>query len=450
MAEKGIITLEEKALCRHSMECALAAGASAVRVSMSKSIQNSISILDSEVDRICYNEDRSIFFHIYAAGRYGTFSTNRLEKDELENFISQAVSTTLLMAEDPCRNLGDRKMKAVDCTDGDELDLADGGYSDISSEQKIAIALAAAKCPEGYAPESLESEYSDSLDDNYLIDSEGFEGRHIETSFDFCTEVTMADEKGNRYSGYQWISTPKFADYKPYDITRLAIEDAVSQFHPKRIKSSKKTVVVSAKASSRLFGPLVQALDGNSLQQKFSFLTDSLGKKIFPEKLTVMDMARVQGRPGSRLFDTEGTATSNSPIIENGVVKKYFVNSYCSAKTGLEPTVEGPSRPCLDAFICKCSKKEINLDDILADCGSGILVTGFNGGNCNQATGNFSFGIEGFVFEDGKIKHPFAEALMTGSMLELWNSLRAVGSDPRPHTRWQIPTLAFDNVDINA
>lgn len=458
MASKGLINEEEKDLCRQCMRYAMDGGAGAIRVSMSKSIQNSISVLDGQIDKITYNEDRSLFFHIFAQGRYGTFSTNRLETNELEAFLDQAVATTLLMAPDPFRCLPDPSHKATECTQGDELDLVDGEYFKIEQQAKIDIALKAAsiatKHPDvnepQYSIESVESEYSDSYDDNYMIDSEGFEGRHIESSFDFCTEITVEDIEGNKYSGYQWASNPKFKDYDPYQITENALADAVSQIGPRDIESGRKKVVVHAKASSRLFGPLIQALDGNAIQQKFSFMDGSMGQKLFPDNLNVTDMARSIGKPGSRLFDTEGSATADGPIIEDGVVKKYFVNSYCAAKTGMQATVEGPSRPCIMPFICKSAEKEINLTDILAHCGSGILVTGFNGGNCNQATGNFSFGIEGFVFENGRIAYPFNEALMTGNMLELWNSIIAAGSDPRAHTRWQIPTLAFENVEINA
>ena len=82
--------------------------------------------------------------------------------------------------------------------------------------------------------------------------------------------------------------------------------------------------------------------------------------------------------------------------------------------------------------------------------GSGILVTGFNGGNCNGATGDFSFGIEGFAFSRGKITHPVREMLITGNILDLWSNLTAAGTDARRCTRWQIPTLAFDNVSFSA
>ncbi len=93
---------------------------------------------------------------------------------------------------------------------------------------------------------------------------------------------------------------------------------------------------------------------------------------------------------------------------------------------------------------------EIAPRDILDLCGSGILVTDFNGGNCNSATGDFSYGVSGFLFENGKITSPIDSMLITGNMTDLWSNLLAAGSDPIPGMSRQVPTLAFRDVTFNA
>ena len=122
----------------------------------------------------------------------------------------------------------------------------------------------------------------------------------------------------------------------------------------------------------------------------------------------------------------------------------------------MDATIEGISRPVLKPFItdrdgiCISDKKEINLTDILSSCDSGIYITGFNGGNCNQTTGDFSYGVEGFAFNDGKITHPVREMVITGNIISLWQNIIAAGTDARECTRWQIPTLAFSEADFSA
>ena len=126
---------------------------------------------------------------------------------------------------------------------------------------------------------------------------------------------------------------------------------------------------------------------------------------------------------------------------------------------GIRPTVESPSRPVIRPFLKRkdsavpanlnYGENNLNLQVVLAEMQEGILVTGFNGGNCNRTTGNFSYGVEGFAFRNGKIIHPVKEMLVTGNMISLWKSIVAAGSDAREGARWQIPTLAFANVDFS-
>lgn len=58
----------------------------------------------------------------------------------------------------------------------------------------------------------------------------------------------------------------------------------------------------------------------------------------------------------------------------------------------MEPTVNSPS-----LLVLKPGNKDLN--GLVADVQKGILVTGFNGGNCNSSSGDFSYGIEGFLIE---------------------------------------------------
>ncbi|MBP5210312.1 MAG: TldD/PmbA family protein, partial [Bacteroidales bacterium] len=90
----------------------------------------------------------------------------------------------------------------------------------------------------------------------------------------------------------------------------------------------------------------------------------------------------------------------------------------------------------------------LNRDSILRDLGKGVLITGFNGGNYNQVTGDFSFGIRGFYFEGGAPVHSVREMNITGNIVTLFSSLRAVGDDPSDISAARIPTLAFDSGNL--
>ena len=135
-------------------------------------------------------------------------------------------------------------------------------------------------------------------------------------------------------------------------------------------------------------------------------------------------------------------ATKKRTIIEGGVLKTYYIDTYYGNKLEMEPTSGGTTN-----LVFKPGEKD--LDGLLADIDRGILVTGFNGGNSNGSTGDFSFGIEGFLVEKGKLVQPVAEMNITGNFKQLWKDLVAVGSDVDTSRSWQLPSLVFDNVDFS-
>ena len=454
-----MIVANEIELARYCIEFAIKSGASAARLSLNKNVMDAYTILNGELDKVSHSADRSIYLYLYVDGRYGTFSTNRLEKKELEDFISQAVVMVRMLGEDQLRRLPDADRTAKDAITGLELGLCDATYESYSSEERLERAKSMSRF-KTYTPTteytvlSEECEYAESSDDTLLIDSQGFEGRHRETSFNCFSEITIQDKEGTRYSGYWWEASPSRASLEIGNCSAKALSRAAGQIGPQNRRSGRYKMVVDSTVASRLVSPILNALNASAIQQKMSFLEGSSGQKLFSEGLTICDLARTPGKAGSRMYDTEGVATADRTIIDNGTVREYFVSTYMAGKTGFAPTIEDISRPCLMPFVRGCelaeSKKDVSLKDILAICGNGIYVTGFNGGNCNPVTGDFSFGIEGFAFSKGKITHPVKEMLITGNIMTLWNSLVAAGSDARTSSRWQIPTLAFENVSFSA
>jgi PmbA protein len=455
-----MITAKEISLAQHCIAHAVKSGASAARVSLNKTVTDSYTVLNGELDKVTHSADRSVYIYLYVDGRYGTFSTNRLEQTELEDFVGKAIGMVRMLGEDCFRRLPDPERTAKDARTGRELGLFDETYYSIEASGRLESAMKLSRyasikgSEQGYRLISEECEYSCTADDNYLADSNGFEGRHSETTFGTFSEMTIEDEDGNKYSGYWWQTTSKATETDFEMCGKKALERAVSQIGPRKRRSGRYRMVVDSTVSSRLISPILTALNASSIQQKMSFLDGSLGKRMFPEGMTLMDLARTPGKNGSRLFDTEGVATKDSPVIENGVVKQYFINTYMSGKMDMPATVEDVSRPCLMPLMkghdLQDGEKEVSLNDILKLAGSGILVTGFNGGNCNPVTGDFSFGIEGFAFSRGKVTHPVREMLVTGNIMELWDSLLAVGTDARASARWQIPSLCFEGVAFSA
>ena len=466
-----ITTDKERSLARFGLERAMQCGMSGARVTLNKSVSDTYTMLDGEIDKVSRSADRSLTFCLFADGRYGTFSTNRLAEDAVRDFVCKACETVLLLEADSCRALPSPERLATDAKTGLETGLWDEKYMGMTDSERIGLARRMTlreRQGKGWSVASEENEYTDYVDETYQIDSQGFEGQHFETGFSCSSEVTVTDAEGRRFSSYWWDSSAFLKGIHPETCAKTALEKALAAMRPKEIPGGSYRMVVDGNVGSRLLSPIISALNASGIQQKMSFLCESRGQRLFSEGLSLTDMARERGKAGARLFDSEGVATTNLPLIENGVVKNYFVNTYMANKTGLEPTVEDISRPVLMSWASESllegfaevvntavpdlesGKKVLSLKDILRGCGDGIYVTEFNGGNCNPVTGDYSFGVSGFRFREGKIGRPFREMLITGNILELWNSLLAVSDDARECGRWRLPTTAFDGVSFSA
>ena len=440
-----MIDSREIELARKCLESAMAKGAQKVRVTLNKNIMDLAGTLNGELDKTSHCLDRSLSINLIVDGRFGSFSTNRIE--DTDGFLDKAIDKVRMLAKDQYRDLPSPERTAKDALSGTELGLCDPDYPNTDADRRIETALKASifkSRPEGLVSE--EAEYSETISDTLILDSQGLYCRHTETGFDYGVEMTVEDKQGNKFSGYWWDASVWRNKLDTSVICPKALERARAQIDPKPLKSGKYNMVIDTEVASRVVSPVLSALSAYAIQQNNSFLTGKVGQKVFPEGLTIIDDCRISGQSGSRLFDSEGVATKTVPIIENGVVKQYFINTYMAGKMGMEPTLESAIRPWVKGW----PQPGLDRQRILEMCGSGILVTGFNGGNSNSSTGDFSYGIEGFAFKDGKILHPVREMLITGNFLTLWNNLTAAGEDARSCMSKLIPTLAFSNVDFSA
>ncbi|MBO4743453.1 MAG: TldD/PmbA family protein, partial [Bacteroidales bacterium] len=338
-----MISQEEIGLARESLQYALQCGASAARITLTKSTEDLVATLDGEIDKVTRCADRSMNMALFVDGRYGSFSINKLDRETLQGFIAEAIKTVRMLAPDPFRCLPVPARYCRKAWTGRELGIYDNTYESTTPADRVQRALDAAvwgKAPQGVTLVSEEGEYSDSEYDTYVLDSQGLECRHTETSFDYGVEVTIQDSEGNKYSDYWWTASPFLRSFDASQCGLTAVQRASAQIGSEPVSSGKYKMVVGTEVASRLVSPLLNALNAYSIQQGNSFLVGSDGRQIFAAGLNIMDEPWRKGEAGSKLFDGEGVATTEAPIIENGTVRRYFINSYMAGKLGMAPTVE--------------------------------------------------------------------------------------------------------------
>uniref|UniRef100_UPI003217A2FE TldD/PmbA family protein n=1 Tax=uncultured Draconibacterium sp. TaxID=1573823 RepID=UPI003217A2FE len=436
------MTKEEKyTLAKWAMNHALENGAQQASVSIANSQSSSIEVREQKIDKLEQAIQSGLSIRLFVDGKYSAHSTSRLKKEELARFIEEAIEGTKFLSEDEFRTLPEPELYFKG--EGKDLEMLDENFSKIDPKEKIDLAFAAEKEVLGKDERliSVSCSYYDGLNERVLVTSNGFEGHTANSHFGIYTSVSVNGGEARPESGWS-ESAIKYNKLKKQGTGKIALERALKKIGQKKIESGTMPMIVENRSLGRVFGPLINALNGSAIQQKNSFLIDKLNEKVVSEKLTLTDDPFIVGGRGSRLFDGEGLATQKRPVFENGVLKTYYIDTYYGKKLSMPPTSGGTTN-----LVFNTSNK--NLEGLVTSVKKGILVTGFNGGNCNGTTGDFSYGIDGFLIENGKITKPVSEMNITGNMLKLWSNIGEIGNDINENSSWRTPSVLFENVDFS-
>ncbi|MDR0815242.1 MAG: TldD/PmbA family protein, partial [Bacteroidales bacterium] len=100
-----MISDTHKKLAQWALNYALTNGCQAVRINLYSGSNSSFEIRDMKIDRLQQASENGLSINLFVDGRYGSFSTNRLDKKELEKFILNGIDSTRYLAEDKARML---------------------------------------------------------------------------------------------------------------------------------------------------------------------------------------------------------------------------------------------------------------------------------------------------------------------------------------------------------
>lgn len=434
-------TQEKYSLAEMVIAHALKNGAQQVSVSITESRNNDVEIRNQQVDRLTESNRNSLTVDLYVDKKFSSHSTNRMKKDELLKFVEEAIVATRYLAEDEFRLLPDpeRYYKGGSPVP-DTFD-----QSVATMETRIRIDLARAVMDEAFNRDeriiSVSAGYSDSVSNSVMVTSNGFKGDTARSGISLSASVSVKTDQG-RPSDYWYESAIFFDKLKKKGIGEKALERTLRKIGPRKISSGKYPMVLENRVAANLLSPLYSALSGYSIYQKQSFLADKKDQKIASDILTIYDDPHLPSGPGSRNFDGEGLALAKRAVIEKGILKNYYIDTYYGRKLGMEPT-SGSSTNVVFTLGSK------DMESLVKSMKKGIFVTGFNGGNCNGSTGDFSYGIEGYLVENGSIVHPVNEMNISGNMKQFWMNLAEAGNDIIEGSSFRVPSLMIDQVDFS-
>jgi PmbA protein len=437
------MTISEKySLAKWVIKIALRGGAQELGVLIFDSLSNSVEVRESKIDKLEQANKAGLTVRLLVDQKYSAHSTNRLgNRSEIERFILGAISSTRYLSKDIHRALPDPELYYRG--GGKDLLTFDKEFISIDPQKRIDTAFKTEREILGSDKRilSLTCSYSDGMSNSVMLTSNGFEGDISSTYYGINASVSVDGGDARPQAG--WTESALFnTDLLTEGVARRALRRALSKIGQKKIRSGKMSMIVENRLGGQLLGPLISALSGSAIQQNNSFLVDSLGKKIGSDKLMVIDDPGIMSGRGSKHFDSEGLALSERSIFQSGVLKSYYIDTYYGRKLNMSPVSGSTSNLVF-------GKGLRSQEDLVESIKEGIMVTGFNGGNTNGVSGDFSYGIEGFLIRDGKLVKPVSEMNITGNMKQLWMNLYETGNDPYESSAWRIPTLEFKDVDFS-
>jgi TldD protein len=181
-------------------------------------------------------------------------------------------------------------------------------------------------------------------------------------------------------------------------------------------------------------------LEGDFNRKKTSAFAGLLGQRVAAPGVTVVDDGTIAGRRGSLTIDDEGTPSSRTVLIEDGILKGYMQDRQNARLMGVAPTGNGRRQ----SYACSVMPRMTNTymlggdkapEEILASVKKGIYATNFGGGQVDITNGKFVFSCtEAYLIEDGKIGPAIKGATLIGNGPDALTRVSMIGNDMKLDT----------------
>ncbi|TYB88600.1 TldD/PmbA family protein [Oceaniovalibus sp. ACAM 378] len=237
----------------------------------------------------------------------------------------------------------------------------------------------------------------------------------------------------------------------PEDIGRLAGERTVARAGARQPKTGAYPVMFDERIAASLIGHLVQAINGSAIARGASWLRDALGEQVLPRGMSLTEDPRRPRTSGSRPFDGEGLPTARRLIVDDGVLQGWTLDLATGRKLGMPSTASasrGTSSPPMPSVSnLSLTQGTLSRDALLAEMGTGLLVTSMIGSTINPTTGDYSRGASGMWIENGVPVYPVNECNLAGNLRDMLLSLTAA-NDARSHLSRVVPSLRVEGLTL--
>ena len=438
-------------LTQQAIAWALAKGATDAECTAAEGGEFSVTVRRGEVEQLKEAGSRAMGIRVLQGLRAGSAYTSDLTPEGMERMVASAIDNAGVTGEDPFNPLPDPsefgKLTG-------ELGLNVDEPLDTPGRIELARrAEAAALAVDSRITNTEGGSFSSSNSTRYFANSRGFAGEYKSGSCGLGA-FPIAELDGKMERDYWWSAARSSAQLEDAGyIGRKAAERTLRRLGSRKVATQKAAIVFEPRVARSLLDHLFEAVSGDSIYQEASFLNGRLGEKIAADHVNVVDDSTIPGLWGTSPFDAEGIRSRRTPVIENGVLKSYLLNTYTARKLGLQTTGNASRGLSGGTYVGNgnffLAAGALPPEELIRRAGTGLYVTELMGQGVNVVNGDYSRGAAGLWIENGALAYPVSEVTIAGTLQDMLMSIEAIGSDLEFRGSMASPTILIREMTIS-
>ncbi|MGM4980059.1 MULTISPECIES: TldD/PmbA family protein [Rhizobium] len=430
------------------IDLARKAGADAADAVVVRSRAQSVSVRLGQVEGTESSESDDFSLRVFVGNRVASVSAN--PGFDLQALAERAVAMAKVSPEDPFACLADEGDLAKSYPD---LELFDPTEVSSAELREAALATEAAALAVPGVSNSVGGSASAGMGGLVLVTSHGFAGHYMGSRFGRSVSV-IAGEGTGMERDYDFDSRLYFAELDTAEeIGRRAGDRVVKRINPRQVPTDKNvTVVFDPRVARGFVGHIAGAINGASVARKTSFLRDKMGQQVLKAGLSITDDPLVVRGPASRPFDGEGVSGKRLVMIEDGVLKSWFLSTSAAREIGggLKTNgrgVRGGTTVSPSSTNLALEPGDISPEELIRSVGTGFYVTELIGQGVNMITGEYSRGATGFWIENGELTFPVSEVTIASNLKDMFMRVTQANDIDRDFGV-AAPTLAIEGMTL--
>ena len=430
------------ALADRLVKLGIMKGADELEVSIGDGSQFRAAIRDGALETLTESGSRQVAIRAFVDGRTANASSSDLSIDTLDRLVANAVARARLGGKDEFAGLPELEKVAVSA---EELGIFDPAILALTPEEKIAYATAAEAIglKQVGVTKSLGASFVSADETTWLANSKGFRGSYRST-IAYATAAFQAGEGDNLFQDGWFEGGPRRSALPEAEVLATTAARRVTRLiGARKVETQKVPVVVEPSVTAGLLDFLAEAVSGQAVSRRQSFLVDKLGTKIAADTVTIVDDGLLKAGFGTAPFDSEGVPRRTSTLVEAGVLKSYLLDTYYGRKLGMKST--GNAGGTTNLYWAAGRTKP---EAIMASVDRGLLLTGTIGFGTDPTTGDISIGAFGLWIEAGVTTFPVAGITIAGNLGDLLRGVELVGDDLRFHGSTNGPTIKLAEMTV--